>query len=65
MAAFHNSLLYPSRRRTDCCELAPDVNDHDHQHDQSNDMRKSSGTLEDDRVCQLNRSRVALRLSEV
>jgi hypothetical protein len=55
MAAFHNSLLDPSRRRTDCCELAPDMNDHNNQHDQRNDMRKSSGTLENNCVRQLNR----------
>jgi hypothetical protein len=41
------------------------MNDHDDQHDQRDNVRETSGALEDDCVCQLNRSRVALRLCEV
>jgi hypothetical protein len=41
------------------------MNNHDDQHDQRNDVRETSGALEDDCVCQLNRPRVALRLREV
>ena len=51
--------------RTNCCEFAPDMNDHDNQHDQCNDVRKPCRTLENDCICQLNRPRVTLRLSEV
>jgi hypothetical protein len=41
------------------------MNDHNNQHDQRDDVRKTSGALEDDCVGQLNRARVALRLGEV
>jgi hypothetical protein len=51
--------------RTNCCEFAPDVYDHDHKHDQCDNMREPGCTLENDCVCQLNRPRVALRLGEM
>jgi len=47
---------------TDCRELAPYVQNHDHGHDQRSNVGETNCRLEDDGVGQLNGARVAVRL---
>jgi hypothetical protein len=48
--------------RTDSGELGAHVNDHDHRHDQGQNVHEVVRSLEDERVCDLNRPRVAVCL---
>lgn len=49
-------------QHTDCRELGPHMYNHNHRHDQGQNVHEVVGGLEDERIRQLNRPRVACRL---
>lgn len=50
------------RPRTDCCELSPDMENHDDGHDEGGNVHGAGPGFEDDGVGQLDIPGVAIRL---